>query len=212
MEGGFAAHVRGDGRRRSGSDGDADGDANVGFGSAAVSLRSEMEVGGVGGRDGLGAVEVDIADAVDGDGAGVLAAPVEDDGLALIDRERVRGDGGGGSSGSSWGWAGPRALGSTPLAFLWQPVTAPSATRVAAMTRVLLILLCVALIGYLLPSLVFQKINVACETILAGKIQRYFQLQFGMSAPGPVNARFCVPSASMVMIFMWLALPSAVLA
>src|ERR1700730_4704666 len=53
--------------------------------------------------------------------------------------------------------AGPGAFGSIPLAFLWQPVTAPSATRVAAMTRVLLILFCIALIGYLLPSLVFQK-------------------------------------------------------
>src|SRR5258708_2182750 len=53
--------------------------------------------------------------------------------------------------------AGPRAFGSIPLAFLWQPVTAPSATRVAAIARVLLILFCIALIGYLLPSLVFQK-------------------------------------------------------
>jgi hypothetical protein len=31
----------------------------------------------------------------------------------------------------------------------------------------------------------------------------YFQLQFGMSAPEPVRARFWVPSASMVMMRVW---------
>src|SRR5258707_492580 len=35
---------------------------------------------------------------------------------------------------------GPRALGSTPLAFLWQPVTMAIATNVVAKARVLLIL------------------------------------------------------------------------
>ena len=63
------------------------------------------------------------------------------------------------------------------------------------------------------PTIVsISKNQVACEMVLAGNETTYFQLQLGISAPGPVNARFCVPSASMVMIFMWLALPSAVLA
>src|SRR5580658_3931783 len=34
------------------------------------------------------------------------------------------------------------------------------------------------------------------------------QLQLGMSEPGPVSARFCVPSASMVMMRVWSARPS----
>jgi hypothetical protein len=38
-----------------------------------------------------------------------------------------------------------------PLAFLWQPVTIASVTKVVAKARVLLILLCIALIEYLLP-------------------------------------------------------------
>jgi len=45
--------------------------------------------------------------------------------------------------------AGPRALGLTPPAFLWQPVTMASATKVVAKARVLLILLCLALIEYI---------------------------------------------------------------
>src|SRR5258707_10843041 len=104
MEGGFAAHIGGHSRRRGGSDRHAYGDTNIGFGGAAVSLREEMEVGGVRGRDGLGSVEVDIADAVDGDGAGILAAPVEDNGLALIDCGGVRSDGGSRSRGGGWSW------------------------------------------------------------------------------------------------------------
>ena len=115
-------------------------------------------------------------------------------------------------AGAASAGAGPRVLGFTPLAFLWQPVTAASVTKVATKTRDLRSWTCTALIIYLLPSLVFQKINLVCEAILQGKASRHFQLQFGMSAPGPVKARLSVPSASMVMIFMWLALPSAVLA
>src|SRR5207302_4728406 len=104
VEGGFATHIRGRSRRGWGN-GNPDGDANIGFGNAAVSLRNEMEVGGVRGRNGLRPVEVDVADTVDGDAAGVLAAPVEDDGLAEIDGDGIRGDGGGGSrSGRRWGW------------------------------------------------------------------------------------------------------------
>ena len=40
----------------------------------------------------------------------------------------------------------------------------------------------------------------------------HFQLQFGMSAPEPVRARFWVPSASMVMMRWWLSAPSGELA
>src|ERR1700734_3916036 len=36
----------------------------------------------------------------------------------------------------------------------------------------------------------------------------YFQLQFGMSAPEPVRARFWVPSARMVMMRWWLSAPA----
>ena len=96
---------------------------------------------------------------------------------------------------------GPRALGFTPLDFLWQPVTTASAASVVAKARPLLILLKLALIKYLLP------IGSISKNQLPAKRSRreegaYFQLQFGMSAPGPVNARFWVPSASMVMILM----------
>ena len=72
---------------------DADGDADVGLGGAAIALGGEMEVGGVRGRDGLGAVDVDLADAVDGDDGRVLGAPVEHDGLAEIDGQGIGGDG-----------------------------------------------------------------------------------------------------------------------
>src|SRR5437899_5908699 len=44
--------------------------------------------------------------------------------------------------------AGPRALGFTPLDFLWQPVTKASAARVVAKARPVLILLCGELIKY----------------------------------------------------------------
>src|SRR6185437_8201977 len=85
----FAAHiavfVAGNGRRF----GHANGDADVGFGGAALTLRGEVEVGRGRGRDGLRPVGVYLANAVDGDGIGVLRAPVEDDGLTLIDRERI---------------------------------------------------------------------------------------------------------------------------
>ena len=70
--------------------GNADGDADVGFGGAAVALGDQVEVGGGGGRDGLGAVDVDLADAVDGDDGGVGGAPVEDDGLAEVDGDADR--------------------------------------------------------------------------------------------------------------------------
>ncbi len=40
----------------------------------------------------------------------------------------------------------------------------------------------------------------------------HFQLQFGMSEPGPVRACCSVPSASMVMIFMLAMRPSGELA
>jgi hypothetical protein len=79
----------------SGDLGDADGDADVGFGGAAVVLGYEVEVGGAGGRDGLGAVDRDFADAVDADAGGVGGAPVEDDGLAKINGHGVGSDGGG---------------------------------------------------------------------------------------------------------------------
>src|SRR6266702_5255003 len=113
--------------------------------------------------------------------------------------------------------AGPRALGSMPLLFLWQPVTAPMRTRVAAKTEALRNLICVALIEYLLlcgsdSKKLNQRIKVDCESYPAGKMRDYFQLQFGMSAPGPVSARRWVPSASMVQTFMWPGWPSAVLA
>src|SRR5271168_685565 len=49
-------------------------------------------------------------------------------------------------AGAGGAGAGPRALGLTPLAFLWQPVTAPIATSVAAITRVLRILACISFI------------------------------------------------------------------
>src|SRR5258705_8352484 len=107
--------------------------------------------------------------------------------------------------------AGPSELGSTPLAFLWQPVTMASAARVVTRARVLLVVLCIALIKYLLPIGSISKNQLPAKRSRREE-SAYFQLQFGMSAPGPVNARFCVPSASMVMIFMWLAAPSAVLA
>src|ERR1700722_1874238 len=42
--------------------------------------------------------------------------------------------------------AGPRALGSMPLAFLWQPVTAPMEMRVTAITKVLRIPTCITFI------------------------------------------------------------------
>src|SRR6202020_1856281 len=58
VEGGFAAHVRVPGWRGRG-DGDADCDANTRFGRSTVAFCGEMEVGGVGGGDSLGAVEVD---------------------------------------------------------------------------------------------------------------------------------------------------------
>ena len=109
VEDGVAAHVAVLVAGRGGRFGHADGDANVGFGGAAVALRGEVEVGRVGGRDGLGAVGVDLADAVDGDGGGVLRAPVEDDGLAEIDGGGIGGDGGGGR-GAGRGRRGPEAV------------------------------------------------------------------------------------------------------
>src|SRR5271168_2885523 len=65
--------------------------------------------------------------------------------------------------------AGPREAGFTPLAFLWQPVTAPSAMKVATRTKVLRDLICTAIIEYLLLSLVFQTINVPCAAISQGR-------------------------------------------
>ena len=118
MEGGLAAHIRCIRCGCGGSNRNPDRDAHVGFSNAAVSLCDEMEVGGVGGRDGLGAVEIDIADAVNRDAAGVLAAPVEDDGLTLIDRDGIRGDGGGGGSGGGSGWGGTERVGIDTTGFL----------------------------------------------------------------------------------------------
>ena len=69
------------------------------------------------GRDGLGAVDVDLADAVDGDDGGVLGAPVEHDGLAEVDREGIGGEAGGRSGGGGVG-IGPRVLGLTRAVFL----------------------------------------------------------------------------------------------
>ena len=77
----------------------ADGDADVGFGGASIAFGDEVEVGGVGGRDGLGAVDVDLADAIDGDDGGVGGAPVEDDGSAEVNGGGVGGEGGGGGCG-----------------------------------------------------------------------------------------------------------------
>ena len=77
-----------------------------------------MEVGGVGGRDGLGAVEVDLADAVDGDDVAFWRAPVEDDGLAEVDGQRIGGDGGGGSAAAAGVWSARELLGLMPLALL----------------------------------------------------------------------------------------------
>ena len=65
-----------------GSVGHADGDADVGFGGAAVALGGEMEVGGVGGRDGLGAVDRDLPMPSMVTTVAFGGAPVEDDGLA----------------------------------------------------------------------------------------------------------------------------------
>ena len=73
-----------------------DGDADVRFDHPAVTLGDEMEVGGIGGRDGLRAVDWNRADAVDDDAGGVGGAPVEDKGLADVDGERIGGEGGGG--------------------------------------------------------------------------------------------------------------------
>ena len=208
VEGGLAAHVRcgclgcGWGHR------DSHGDTNVGLGRAAVTLRSEVKVGGTGGGDGLGAVEIDIADAVNVDRRGILTSPVEDDGLAQINRYRVCGDGGRRRSGRSR--RGAEGAGINSACLLWQPVTAPSAAKVKAMARILLILLCLAIIRSLLPVVSISKKE---HTPLSNSAENYyFQLQLGISAPGPVSARFWVPSASIDIIFMWLALPSAVLA
>src|ERR1700677_3851495 len=46
--------------------------------------------------------------------------------------------------------AGPRELGSTPLAFLWQPVMAPMVARAATSIKALRVTVCIALIEYLL--------------------------------------------------------------
>ena len=117
VEGRVAAHVPvSGGYRGRWRDRDADGYADVGFGGAAIALRGEMEVGRVRGRNGLGAVCVHLADAVDGDDGGVLSAPVEDDGLAKVDRHRISGDVAVGA-GAVVG-VGPRVLGSMPLVFL----------------------------------------------------------------------------------------------
>src|SRR5882757_2336338 len=116
-----------------------------------------------------------------------------------------------GAGAAAAGAVGSSALGSIPLAFLWQPVTMTSAARVVAKARLLLILLCLALIEYLLPIGSISKNQLPAKRSRREE-SAYFQLQLGMSAPGPVSARFCVPSASMVMTFMWLALPSAELA
>src|SRR5206468_5940195 len=158
MEGGFASHIRGGGRRRCGSDRHSDGDTNVGFGNAAVSLGDEMEVGGVGGRDGLGSVEVDVADAVDADGAGVLAAPVEHDGLAEIDRAGIGGDGGGGSSGGGWSWT--ESVGIDATGFLVAARDHGECNEGGGQGQGLAdsALSCAHRI-YLLPTVVFQKIS-----------------------------------------------------
>ena len=71
VEGGVGAGV-GCGLRCRGDGGDADGYADVGFGGAAVTFGDEMEVGGAGRRDGLCAVDCDVADAVDGDGVALV--------------------------------------------------------------------------------------------------------------------------------------------
>ncbi len=209
MEGGFAAHIRGDCRRRGGSDRHSDGDANIGFGNASVSLRDEVEVGGVRGRDGLGSVEVDIADAVDADGAGVLAAPVEHDGLAEIDRGGIGGDGSGWDSGSGGGWT--ESVGIDSAGLLVAAGDRAERDEGSGHDQGLAdsVLHCTHRLSPAIVSI--SKKSVACEAVSQGRTA-HFQLQFGMSAPGPVSARFCVPSASMVMIFMWPALPSAVLA
>src|SRR6185312_2219156 len=70
----------------------AHGNTHVGFGGAAVAFGGEVEVGGSGGRHSLRAVDGDLADTVDGDGGRVGGAPVEDDGLAEIDGERIGGE------------------------------------------------------------------------------------------------------------------------
>ena len=85
MEDSVGSHVAGIirsvGRRRCRRDRNVDGDANIRFDRAAVTLGGEVEVRGVGRRYSLGAVHVDLADAIDGDDIRILAAPVEDDGL-----------------------------------------------------------------------------------------------------------------------------------
>src|SRR5580658_3486226 len=75
-----------------GHGGDADGYSDVRFGGAAVTLGDEMEVGRAGGRDGLRAVDGDVADAVDGDGGRVGGAPVKHNGLTLVDGLGISGD------------------------------------------------------------------------------------------------------------------------
>jgi hypothetical protein len=53
----------------------------------------------------------------------------------------------------------------------------------------------------------------AVEGTLLRRCGDYFQLQFGISVPGPVSGRFCEPSPdNMVQTLMWSAFPSDELA
>src|ERR1700747_3017773 len=60
-------------------------------------------------------------------------------------------------AGAAAAGAGPREFGLTPLAFLWQPVTAPSTAKVEAKASILVNRFCIAIIRYLLLLLVCQK-------------------------------------------------------
>ena len=118
MERGLAAHVRRVCSGCGGSDRNPDRDAHVGFSDAAISLCDEMEVRGVGGGNRLRPVEIHVADPINRDVAGVLAAPVEDDRLTLIDRDGVRGDSSGGGRGGGSGWGGTERVGIDTTGFL----------------------------------------------------------------------------------------------
>ena len=233
MEGFLGAHgsiLRGTGGFGGdfGRDGDADGDTDVGLGGAAVALGGQVKVGGGGRRDGLGAVDVDGANAVDGGGGGVGGAPVEDDGLAEVDGERIGGEGcggrgrrrglGGRSAGGSYRGSGFVAPGDGVIAN-----ASMTAARTDRVRREWVGKDCgVSSVSPALPrlqsSFMVLKIKVdaggvPCELPLGrGRGLGYFQLQLGMSAPGPVSGRFWVPSASMDQMRVWSARPSAELA
>src|SRR6185437_849618 len=71
------------------------------------------------------------------------------------------------------------------------------------------------LMGNLLPrgnDLFHKAMMLTAKASPQGRRRTYFQLQFGMSVPGPVKALRWVPSASMVQMRIWDCLPLEVLA